>query len=117
MHNNLHNSYSEQLYQSAHDSKELPVPAPFAQQHSEDLIMLIKNEIDKNDGAISFTRYMELALYAPALGYYAAGSVKLGEEGDFVTAPEISPLFVHRPSSRSFEASILSGDLSYRHSA
>jgi SAM-dependent MidA family methyltransferase len=36
---------------------------------------------------------MELALYAPGLGYYAAGARKFGAEGDFVTAPEISPLF------------------------
>ena len=87
------NSYAEQLYQSARDSKNLPVPAVLEQQHSENLIALIKSEIDKNDGAISFQRYMELALYAPGLGYYTAGSAKLGEEGDFITAPEISPLF------------------------
>ncbi len=87
------NSYSEKLYQSARDSKDLPVPGDLAQQHSENIISLIKAEIDKNDGAISFQRYMELALYAPGLGYYAAGSTKLGEEGDFITAPEISPLF------------------------
>lgn len=87
------NSYSQQLYQSSRDSQELPAPAEDAQQHSEELIMLIKNEIDQNDGAISFQRYMELALYAPGSGYYAAGSAKLGEEGDFVTAPEISSLF------------------------
>lgn len=86
-------SYSQQLYQSSRDSQELPAPAEDAQQHSEELIMLIKNEIDQNDGAISFQRYMELTLYAPGLGYYAAGSAKLGEEGDFITAPEISPLF------------------------
>lgn len=86
-------SYSNQLYQSARDSQELPIPSDLAQQHSEALISLIKNEIDNNDGVISFQRYMELALYAPGLGYYAAGSVKLGEEGDFITAPEISPLF------------------------
>ena len=36
---------------------------------------------------------MELALYAPGLGYYSAGSAKLGEGGDFVTAPEVSDLF------------------------
>src|SRR5262245_65166546 len=36
---------------------------------------------------------MELALYAPGLGYYMAGARKLGKDGDFVTAPEISPLF------------------------
>ena len=87
------NSYSEQLYQSSHDSKELPLPSDVAQLHSEQLILLIKNEIDNNNGAISFQRYMELALYAPGLGYYAAGSSKLGEEGDFVTAPEVSSLF------------------------
>ncbi len=87
------NSFSEKLYQSARDSKDLPVPGDLAQRYSEKLITFIKSEIDKNNGAISFSRYMELALYAPGLGYYAAGSTKLGEEGDFITAPEISPLF------------------------
>jgi len=42
---------------------------------------------------MSFKRFMELALYEPGLGYYSAGAYKLGEPGDFVTAPEISPLF------------------------
>lgn len=86
-------SYSQQLYQSARDSKELPLPHAVAQAHSESLIALIKNELDKNGGTISFQRYMELALYAPGLGYYAAGCSKFGEEGDFITAPEISSLF------------------------
>ena len=36
---------------------------------------------------------MEMALYEPGLGYYSAGATKLGADGDFVTAPEISPLF------------------------
>ena len=93
MSSNSHNLYTDKLYQSASDSKDLPVPGDIAQQHSEKLIALIKNEIDNNEGSISFQRYMELALYAPSLGYYAAGSTKLGEEGDFVTAPEISSLF------------------------
>jgi len=95
-------SYSQQLYQSARDSKELPLPGEVAQAHSENLIALIKSELDKNGGAISFQHYMELALYAPGLGYYAAGSSKLGEEGDFITAPEISSLF-----SRSLANAIL----------
>lgn len=86
-------SYSQKLYQSARDSRELPLPNDLAQEHSEKLISLIKDEIENNNGVISFHRYMELALYAPGLGYYAAGSVKFGEEGDFITAPEISPLF------------------------
>jgi SAM-dependent MidA family methyltransferase len=53
----------------------------------------IGEAIDAAGGALAFDAFMELALYAPGLGYYAAGAVKLGPEGDFVTAPEISPLF------------------------
>lgn len=44
-------------------------------------------------GSISFQEYMNHALYAPGLGYYSAGSRKIGAAGDFITAPEISPLF------------------------
>lgn len=93
MSSNSNKPFKQQLYESAQDSQELPVPSEVAQQHSEKLITLIKSEIEKNDGAISFQRYMELVLYSPGLGYYAAGSAKLGAEGDFVTAPEISSLF------------------------
>ena len=50
-------------------------------------------EIDAAGGWISFDRYMELALYAPGLGYYSAGAHKLGPGGDFTTAPEVSRLF------------------------
>ena len=44
-------------------------------------------------GFMPFARFMELALYAPGMGYYAAGAAKLGAHGDYVTAPELSPLF------------------------
>ena len=54
---------------------------------------LIAAEVRAAGGWLSFERYMELALYAPGLGYYSAGSVKLGAQGDFVTAPEVSELF------------------------
>ena len=47
----------------------------------------------KIQGPMTFARYMELALYTPGLGYYSAGAKKFGAGGDFVTAPEISPLF------------------------
>jgi SAM-dependent MidA family methyltransferase len=57
------------------------------------LLKQILNEIERSDGRIPFDRFMELALYAPGLGYYAAGSRKFGEAGDFITAPEVSPLF------------------------
>src|SRR5437867_2434622 len=71
----------------------LPTPDTTALAHSHALSHLIRQEIVDSGGYISFARFMELALYAPGLGYYSAGSYKLGKEGDFVTAPEISPLF------------------------
>ena len=61
--------------------------------HSQTLARLIQQEIQAQNGRISFAKYMEMALYAPGLGYYAAGKRKLGSQGDFTTAPEISPLF------------------------
>jgi SAM-dependent MidA family methyltransferase len=60
---------------------------------SNTLKQAILAEIKANHGMITFARYMELALYAPGLGYYNNGCVKIGKQGDFVTAPEISPLF------------------------
>ncbi len=54
---------------------------------------VIRGEIRAAGGSIPFARYMELCLYAPGLGYYSAGQRKFGAGGDFVTAPEISPLF------------------------
>lgn len=75
------------------DFQNLPAPHPDALDHSQKLQNLIHNEIDASGGYIPFARFMELALYAPGLGYYTAGSRKFGSEGDFVTAPEISPLF------------------------
>jgi SAM-dependent MidA family methyltransferase len=72
---------------------DLPTPSADALAHSEKLIALIRGEIAANAGWIPFARYMELALYAPGLGYYTAGARKLGREGDFITAPEMTPLF------------------------
>lgn len=74
-------------------STSLPVPSAEAAQHSNQLIEMIRQEIFAQGGWVSFSRYMELALYAPGLGYYTAGAHKFGEAGDFITAPELSPLF------------------------
>lgn len=71
----------------------LTVTDTIAQQHSEQLLTLIKHKISEAGGKISFAEYMQLCLYAPGLGYYSAGSHKIGYGGDFTTAPEISPLF------------------------
>jgi SAM-dependent MidA family methyltransferase len=75
----------------------LPTPSADAKIHSDQLASLIQHTINEAGGWIGFAEFMQLALYAPALGYYSAGSEKFGDYkkggGDFVTAPEISPLF------------------------
>ena len=68
-------------------------PSDEALVHSRQLSNLIDLEVEKLGGKMSFSHYMNLALYAPSLGYYAAGANKLGAAGDFVTAPELSPWF------------------------
>jgi SAM-dependent MidA family methyltransferase len=71
----------------------LPEPDSDALAASHALQQLIAAEIAQHSGAISFARFMELALYAPRLGYYSGGAAKLGKDGDFTTAPEITALF------------------------
>jgi SAM-dependent MidA family methyltransferase len=72
---------------------ELPVPDELALAHSEMLSGRIREEIAASGGALSFMRFMELALYAPGFGYYCAGQNRFGAGGDFVTAPGVSALF------------------------
>jgi SAM-dependent MidA family methyltransferase len=74
-------------------SAQLPAPSAEALALSEQLGRLISAEIERGGGWLPFARYMEVVLYAPGLGYYMAGARKLGRDGDFVTAPEISRLF------------------------
>lgn len=71
----------------------LPPPTDEALAHSRQLSGVIAAEIAAAGGVLPFSRYMELALYEPGLGYYSAGSEKFGAAGDFVTAPLTSPLF------------------------
>jgi SAM-dependent MidA family methyltransferase len=72
---------------------DLPIPSPQELETSTELARLVRQEIEQAGGAIPFSRYMELCLYAPGLGYYSAGRQKFGPGGDFVTAPELSSLF------------------------
>ncbi len=72
---------------------DLPEPDADARAHSERLVALIRGEIAGAGGALDFARYMELALYAPGLGYYSAGAAKFGADGDFITAPELGFVF------------------------
>jgi SAM-dependent MidA family methyltransferase len=62
-------------------------------EHSELLKDKIASQIASQGGWMPFSRYMEIALYEPGMGYYSAGAHKLGAGGDFTTAPELSPLF------------------------
>ena len=72
---------------------ELPAPSAHELELSAALASLIHEEIAAAGGSVPFSRFMELCLYAPGMGYYSAGRRKFGPGGDFVTAPEISPLF------------------------
>jgi SAM-dependent MidA family methyltransferase len=72
---------------------QLPEPSPDALEQSHALQQLVAQRIGENNGWLSFARYMELALYAPGLGYYSGGARKFGPGGDFITAPELTPLF------------------------
>jgi len=95
------------MTESKHNQKpsntvnELPVPDKDAALHSEKVRQCLFDKIT-DKGSISFTEFMQTVLYEPGLGYYSAGSTKLGAEGDFITAPEISSLF-----SQSIAQSIL----------
>lgn len=76
-----------------HTTIELPTPSPDEQARSAQLQQIIRDTIAQHAGHISFERYMQMALYYPYLGYYRAPHPKIGAGGDFITAPELSPLF------------------------
>lgn len=80
-------------YANTAAATDLPPPGADALTHSRALHEHIVRTITEAGGKIPFSRYMELALYAPAQGYYSAGAAKFGPDGDFTTAPEISALF------------------------
>ena len=69
----------------------VPEPSDDAVSHSHKLYQTIVEQA--NNGAMTFHDFMHMALYAPGLGYYSAGAHKIGPAGDFITAPELSPLF------------------------
>lgn len=71
---------------------DLPEPTPAEREHSATLAGFIRNEI-ATKGPLPFSRFMELAMYAPGLGYYSAGKTKFGAAGDFITAPELGSIF------------------------
>ncbi len=90
----------------------LPIPNEAALQHSHAVQELIRADIAAAGGWIPFARYLELALYAPGMGYYSGGAAKFGGTGDFVTAPEISPLFGKTVARQAAQILELMGDKS-----
>lgn len=70
----------------------LPEPSDEAKQHSSQLSQKIQRSLRRHPH-MTFPQFMEMALYTPGLGYYASGLPKIGNQGDFITAPEISPIF------------------------
>ena len=74
-------------------SPSLPEPDAAARAQSEQVVAAVRRQIAAAGGWISFAGYMQHVLYAPGLGYYAAGARKFGVAGDFVTAPEMTPLY------------------------
>ncbi len=71
----------------------LPQPSSNAQAHSKKVEQHLQTILSKQNGKLSFHRFMQEVLYAPGLGYYSAGLQEFGKNGDFITAPEISSLF------------------------
>ena len=72
--------------------KSLPEPSDEAKQHSQQLTDKIAKFLGRHK-ELTFSKFMELALYSPGLGYYSGGLPKIGKTGDFITAPEVSPIF------------------------
>ena len=71
----------------------LPEPGKEAMSHSRQTLEVIKAIIQRAGGKIPFQQFMQAALFEPELGYYRCGTEKFGVMGDFITAPEVSPLF------------------------
>ena len=94
-----------------HDAAtNLPTPDAASARHSERVAAFMRGEIAAAGGDLSFAEFMQHALYAPALGYYAAGATKFGAAGDFVTAPEVSPIFGRVLARQSAEVLAATGD-------
>jgi len=72
---------------------KLPEPSADALAQSDAMLTRLRQRIRTAGGWISFADYMHAALYTPGLGYYSGGAQKFGAEGDFITSPELTPLF------------------------
>ncbi|MGB5720454.1 MAG: SAM-dependent methyltransferase [Woeseiaceae bacterium] len=91
MQDHIHKDFVSDMQHDIHTS--LPQPDALSASHCQRVEKFIRDRIDEAGGSISFAEFMHHSLYAPGLGYYAAGASKFGEAGDFVTAPEVSAIF------------------------
>lgn len=87
--------YSEHTQARYHESMStsLPLPDAHALKLSRALTTRLRQRLDAAGGWLPFSDYMRAVLMEPGLGYYSAGSAKFGAAGDFVTAPELGPVF------------------------
>ncbi len=76
-----------------HPVAALPELSPAELQHGAAVDAHVRRCLAEAGGWLSFAAFMQQALYAPGLGYYSAGATRFGPAGDFITAPELSPLF------------------------
>ena len=77
----------------AHNISGLPEPDKVSAEHSSKLTAMIQQALADQGGVIPFSEFMNMALYAPSMGYYVAGQRRFGADGDFVTAPELGDVF------------------------
>ncbi|HHS99497.1 MAG TPA: SAM-dependent methyltransferase, partial [Thiomicrospira sp.] len=85
-------SHNTRTVNGKNAAKSLPEPSEEAKQHSQKLADNIRRFLSRHKN-LPFSKFMEMALYTPQLGYYAGGLPKIGKAGDFITAPEVSPIF------------------------
>jgi SAM-dependent MidA family methyltransferase len=85
-------THSTQTTKNRSSIHHLPSPSTEEKTLSHQLVDHIRKQLNRQ-GQMTFAQFMSLVLYTPALGYYANGKAKFGAEGDFITAPEVSPLF------------------------
>lgn len=90
-------------HRPAAGAADLPMAEPDALAASAALTRHLAGEVAAAGGWISFARFMEIALYQPGLGYYSGGARKFGAAGDFVTAPELTPLFAQALAAQAEE--------------
>ena len=83
--------YADRIHRQIQELGDCPMPTDVALEHSERLYERVSEQLKASP--MSFHAFMQAMLYTPGLGYYSAGATKLGAQGDFVTAPEISELF------------------------